>query len=168
MRRHVPVLATVLLASACGYTFGSGLPGLGVRSVALQVAGNSTWRQRLEVDLSVALARELPISTDLVVTDRRRADAVLEVEFVDARERPLLVAGGRPAGDPTPTRTAEGSLEGTVRIRLVRRDGSVALSRVVVDRTEFRDFLGESLLTARSELVDDLARKVALALESEP
>ena len=40
------------------------------------------------------------------------------------------------------------------------------LERRLLDRTEFRDPIGENLTTARSELVVDLARKITLALES--
>ena len=152
--------ALLLFAAACGYTFGSGLPEQGVRSVSLAVVGNETYRQRLEVQLGSALARELPVSTDLVLADRRRADAILQVVFTDARER-TLVTGSR--NDPV----REGALEAAVRMRLVRRDGTVLLERRLLDRTEFRDPIGEDLSSARSELAEDLARKIALALESD-
>jgi len=154
------VVWALLLTGGCGYSFGSGLPEQGVRSVALAVVGNETWRQRLEVELGSALARELPVSTDLVLADRRRADAILQVVFTDARER-TLVAGSR--SDPV----REGALEAAVRVRLVRRDGTVLLERRLLDRTEFRDPIGEDLGTARVELAEDLARKIALALESD-
>ena len=152
--------ALLLLLSGCGYTFGSGLPEQGIRSVSLAVVGNETFRQRLEVELGSALARELPVSTDLVLADRRRADAILQVVFTDARER-TLVSGSRT--DPV----REGALEAAVLVRLLRRDGTVLLERRLLDRTEFRDPIGEDLSTARSELAEDLARKIALALESE-
>lgn len=152
--------ALLLVTCGCGYTFGSGLPAQGVRSIALLVVGNETYRQRLEVELGAALARELPVSTDLVLADRRRADAILEVVFTDARER-TLVSGSRV--DPV----REGALEAAVRMRLLRRDGSVVLERRLLDRTEFRDPIGEDLGSARDELAVDLARKIALALESD-
>lgn len=160
MIRRGMACASVLLLTGCGYTFGSGLPEQGVRSVSLAVVGNETFRQRLEVELGSALARELPVSTDLVLADRRRADAILQVVFTDARER-TLVSGSRT--DPV----REGALEAAVLVRLLRRDGTVLLERRLLDRTEFRDPIGEDLSTARSELAEDLARKIALALESE-
>ena len=49
----------------------------------------------------------------------------------------------------------------------MRRDGTVVIQRRLLDRTEFRDPIGENLTTAREELVNDLARKIALALESD-
>jgi hypothetical protein len=80
--------------------------------------------------------------------------------FTDARER-TLVSGSRT--DPV----REGALEAAVRMRLVRRDGTVLLERRLLDRTEFRDPIGEDLSSARAELAEDLARKIALALESD-
>lgn len=154
-------LGCALLAAGCGYAFGSGLPQQGVRTVALFVVGNDTYRQRLEVELGAALARELPVSTDLTLADRRQADALLQVVFTDARER-TLVTGSRT--DPV----REGALEAAVKLRLVRRDGTLLLERPLLDRTEFRTPIGENLSSARVELAEDLARKIALALESEP
>ncbi|MBL8748763.1 MAG: hypothetical protein JNK78_06355 [Planctomycetes bacterium] len=159
--RTLSALALFALASAaCGYTFGSGLDRIGVRTVALDVVGNETYRQRLEAELSRALSRELPVSTDLRLADRRDADAVVRVVVTDARER-TLVTGGR--SDPV----REGALESAVTMKLVRRDGSLLLERTLLDRTEFRTPIGEDLTSARGELVDDLARKIALALESD-
>lgn len=152
-------VAGMLLASSCGYSFGSGLPAAGVHTVALTVVGNETSRQRLEAELSAALARELPISSDLRLSDRAHADAILEVVVTDVREGTLLPSGGA-------SRVAEGVLAAAVRMRLVRRDGSVLLDRALLDRTEFRDPIGEDLTSARAELVSDLARKIALALEA--
>ncbi len=148
------------MLTGCGYTFGSGLPQRGVRTIALLVVGNDTYRQRLEVELGAALARELPVSTDLMLADRRTADAVLHVVLTDARER-TLVTGSRI--DPV----REGAFEAAVHMRLVGRDGTVLLERSLLDRTEFRDPIGENLTSARAELVSDLARKIALALESD-
>jgi len=154
------IAVPLLVATACGYTFGSGLDRSGVHTVALLVVGNETYRQRLEVELSVALARELPVSTDLRMASPETADAILQVIITGARER-TLVPGDRT--DPV----REGALEGAVRMRLLRRNGEVLIERTLLDRTEFRDPIGEDLSTARAELSNDLARKIALALESD-
>jgi Lipopolysaccharide-assembly len=153
----VPFAALALFATACGYTFGSGLHRHGVRTVALEVVGNDSYRQRLEAELSSALARELPVSSDLELADRSRADAILQVVLTDVTER-TLIAGlqNTPVG--------EGAFEGRVWARLVRRSGEVLLDRRILDRTEFRSPIGEDLGSARRELVEDLARKIALAL----
>ena len=154
-------LALVLAGlGGCGYTMGSGLAAKGVRTVALDVVANDTFRQRLEVELGLALARELPVSSDLVLADRRRADAILKVVFTAADERTLVIGGL-----DSPVR--EGAFEGRVRVQLVRPDGTLLLERAVLDRTEFRSPIGENLTTARQELIEDLARKIALALSTD-
>lgn len=159
MRRALVAGAALAWLASCGYQFGTGWPERGVRTVSLAVVGNETYRQRLEVALSAALARELPISTDLRLAAPGRGDATLEVVLTDAGER-TLVPGSRQ--DPT----REGALEGTVRMRLVAASGAVLLARTVVDRAEFRSPIGEGLEQANDELVGDLARKIALALET--
>jgi hypothetical protein len=149
-----------LLLAACGYTFGTGLPEQGIHTVALRVVGNETYRQRLEVELGSALSRELPVSTDLRLTDLGSADAILRVVITDANERTLVVG-------PRTGPVLEGAFEAGVHVQLLRRDGSVLLRRQLMDRTEFRDPIGEDLTSARNELVSDLARKIALALEAD-
>lgn len=149
----------LLPLAACGYTFGSGLQARGVRTVHVQVVDNATFRQRLEAELSRALARELN-SSGLLPAAADAADAVLEVSLQQDRER-TLVTGGR--ADPV----REGALEAAVRVRLVdRRSGELLVDRQLLDRAEFRDPLGEDLISARAELVQDLARKIALALDT--
>lgn len=165
------LLATATLSS-CGYTFGNGLADYDIRTVAFQVVGNQSYRQRLEVEISRFLARELPVTTDLTLADRSTADAVLQVVLSDVRERTVVT------GSPTPpppggiqdlafSRVREGAIEGSIVLRLVARDGTVKLERELLDRTEFRAGMGENLTSARAELAEDLARKIALALEND-
>ena len=160
---------TAIALTSCGYTQGTGLQLQGIRKVAFQVVGNETYRQRLEVDLSRYLSRQLPVATDLILSDRRSADAVLQVVLTNARERTIVT--GRPAKDappdPTYSRVREGALEGEVLLRLVAMDRTIKLERRLLDRTEFRAAIGENLTTARNELTEDLARKIALALQTD-
>jgi hypothetical protein len=159
-RAHAIAWLAVAALAACGYASGTGLDRLGVRTVALDVVGNDTFRQRLEAELSAALARELPISSDVVLADRRRADAILQVVLTSEEERTLVVG---PRTDPV----REGAFAAAVSVRLVARDGSTLLERQLTDRTEFRSPIGENLTTARAELVEDLARKIALSLAAD-
>ena len=167
---HLLLLSLLALAgNSCGYTFGNGLHEQGIRTVAFQVVGNETYRQRFEVDISRFLSRELPVTTDLVLADRNSADAVLQVVLTDAREDTIVL--GRPATKGPVTqdfpRIREGALEGAMLLRLVGRNGTVLLERTLLDRTEFRAAIGENLTTARAELAEDLARKIALAIEGD-
>jgi uncharacterized lipoprotein YmbA len=152
--------AAAAALTACGYSFGSGMERRGVRTVALDVVGNDTFRQRLEAELSSRLSRELPVSSDLVLADHASADAVLQVVLTAVDER-TLVTGQR--SDPV----REGAFIAAVWVRLVDRNGKVVLERRIQDRTEFRSPIGEDLTTARAELVEDLARKIALSLEAD-
>lgn len=155
---RIAALALALGLAACGYTAGSGLHERGIRTVFVEVAGNDTFRQRLEVALNDALARELTASSDLLPAGRREADAILQLRLGDDREQTLVY------GDRTdPTR--EGGLIAAVDMRLLdRRTGTVVIERRLLDRAEFRSPLGEDIRTADRELARDLARKVALAL----
>lgn len=178
MSRRAHSIAAMLLlgmlSGSCGYTAGTGLSKYGIRTVAFQVVGNHTYRQRLEAEISRELAKELPVTTDLILADRATADAVLEVTLTDARERTIVT--GRPLlNAPNPSspsnlsfpRVREGALESAVWLRLVGRDGTVHLERRLLDRTEFRATIGENVSSARAELAEDLARKIALALETD-
>ena len=78
MKRAAATLLAGLLG-ACGYTTGTGLSERGIESVAFQVVGNESYRQRFEVEISRYLARELPVTTDLRLATRADADAVLQV-----------------------------------------------------------------------------------------
>ena len=86
-----------------------------------------------------------------------------------ARERTAVIGVRDPANpqDRSYPRTREGVLLGAVTVRLVGRDGTVHIDRQILDRTEFRAPLGENLTSARAEMAEDLARKIALALESD-
>lgn len=155
--RAVTLLLTLAVAG-CGYTFGTGLADRGIRTVALTLVGNATYRQRLEAELAAALSRELPVSSDLRLATPAAADATIEVEILEARERTLV-----PGDFAAPVR--EGALAAAVRMRLRHRNGEVLVERVLLDRTEFRDPVGETLATARAELATDLARKIVLSLD---
>jgi hypothetical protein len=161
--------AAGFLLASCGYSFGSGLADYGIHSVAFQVVGNESYRQRFEVQISSFLSRELPVTTDLVLADRNTADAILQVVLTDVSERTIVT--GRPDSDnpsiQSYPRVREGALQGQLLMRLVGQDGTVYLERLLLDQTEFRSSIGENLTSARNEMAEDLARKIALALESD-
>ncbi len=151
-------LAAILTAtsSGCGYSFGHSGGG-GVRTVAIEIAGNDTFWQRREISLTRAVATILPRHTDYVVTGHDRADAVLRVRIETLDPRTLVVGA---------TPLVEGALRYRVHVQLVdRRTGVVHRDRVVLDQAEYRTSIGEGVASAAREADDDLARKIALALE---
>ena len=119
-----PALLVVgLTAASCGYTAGYDLTREGVRTVAVEVADNSTFRQRLEIPLTTELHRALPIHAGLRASEPAQADAVLTVEIVDVQGRSLVQGG---SADPV----REGALLFTVRAVLEdRRTGRVLRDR---------------------------------------
>ncbi len=158
-------LATVLLnalcaglAAGCGYTAGFDLAERGIHSIGLAVAGNETFRQRLEVPLTRDLQRTLPTHTGLSLTSPERADAVLHVDLVDAQGVSLLQGPAHPV--------LEGGLVLTADVVLVdRRTGRAVRRARIRDIGEFRSAIGENLDSVVLEMSADLARKIALALE---
>jgi len=155
-----PIWLCALAAAACGYSSGTGLGDQGIRRVHVTAVANETYRQRLEVELSAAVSRELAVSSDLWPSPRDQADAILEIRIVEEHERTLV------SGDRT-SPVVEGAQAVNLQVRLVDcRTGRAVIDRRIADRAEFRTPIGEDLTSARQELVEDLARKIVLALET--
>lgn len=156
---YLVALVCGLLPVGCGYSLGFAPPA-GVRTVAVQVVGNSSFRQRLERDLTRSVARQISEYSGLRLAPSREADAVLEVEIVAVRNTTLVTGITRPV--------EEGSVDAVARIRLVeRRTGETLVDRHLRDIAEYRVLIGEGESTARSELVTDLGRAIVLALEGQ-
>lgn len=159
--------ALILVAatlSGCGYSMGYHTVG-DVRTVALDVVDNISFRQRVERDLTRAIQRSLSEYTGYRHTDHRRADAILKVELVALRNSTLVTNGATAlSGDTAPVR--EGSLDAIARIRLIERhSGKVLVDTRSRDIAEYRVLIGETESSARRELVSDLGRLIVLALE---
>jgi hypothetical protein len=153
-------LPLALALAACGYTAGLDLSKEGVRSVAVEVAANDSFRQRLEIPLTTQIYEQLPVHTGLHPASMSTADAVLRVEITDVSERSLVQGSVHPV--------EEGALLFQVRAILRdRRTGAVLRDRLVTDRAEFRTPIGETESSATQEAASDLARKIALALEAD-
>ena len=156
-----PLLAALLAVLAgCGYAFGTQTFGASVRTVAVRVAGNATFRQRIEADLTRELRNQMSDYSDLRPASFTTADAVLEVAIDQ-------ITGRRLVGDrQQPVR--EGVLDFDVSIRLIdNRTGALIRDRHRIDRAEFRSAIGEDETSATAEAVSDLARKILLALEGD-
>jgi hypothetical protein len=90
-RASIYTLLLAVLPAACGYTSGFDLASGGTRKIAVQIAGNQTFRQRLEIPLTHELVRQLPIRTGLIITSHSDADAILEVSINDVLDRTLVI-----------------------------------------------------------------------------
>jgi len=149
----------LLVLTACGYTMGFA-GKTGIRTIAIEVVRNETFRQRIERPLTRELYRDLNIYTDYRRAPQATADAILTVTLLDVRNRTLV------QGSVTPVE--EGSLAVVADVRLLdRRSGDVVVDRRIRDIAEYRVPLGENQETAGAELVSDLSRKIMLALEGD-
>ena len=144
--------------SSCGYAIGFQPVVPGIRTVAVQVVSNQTFRQRLERDLTRSIARQLSEYSPYRHAPSNRADAILRVEIVAIRNSSIVIGGGRPV--------REGALDAIVRIQLIeRRTGEILVDTRLRDIAEYRTLIDENETTARPELVSDLGRAIMLALE---
>ncbi len=148
----------LLLASSCGYSLGYQAREAGIRTVALKVVGNKTFRQRVERDLTRAIAEKLTEYSRYRHAPLAQADAVLEVSIVGIRNTTLVLGA--------PVR--EGSIDAVAQIQLKeRRTDRVIVEKLLRDIAEYRTLIGEDSSTARAELVSDLGRRIVLALEAD-
>lgn len=160
MRPALAVAALACCGAACGYQAGFPLRHTGIRTVAVDVVGNQSFRQRLEIPLTRALHEALSVHSALVVTTPDRADARLVVNLEDAQGMALAVGGSAPI--------KEGALELAIAVKLLRLPGGeTVVERRIVDRAEFRVPVGENLASATRESAHDLARKIVLSLEAD-
>lgn len=159
-RATAAVLACGLLTGGCGYAFGFQPVAGGVRTVAVQVVDNVTYRQRFERDLTRSVARQLNEYSAYRHAKPSVADAILRVEIVAIRNSTLVFGRTRPVD--------EGALDAIVQIRLIeRRTGDTLVDTKHRDIAEYRTMISEDESTARREMVSDLGRAIVLALEGD-
>ncbi len=137
-------VAALLSLAGCGYSVGYDNAGPPGRRVAVDVAGNSTFRQRLEIPLTRALVDAVPVYSNMQLSGHRDADQILQVNIENIEGRALVRAG------TTPVR--EGALDYRVRAKLIdARTGEVLKDEIVLDRAEFRIPVGETEASAVAE-----------------
>lgn len=154
------LLPASFAVTGCGYSVGLDTFGsAGVRTVAVDIADNRTFRQGLEVPLTREVFSMLARHSDLTPAPRGQADAILQIVLVEARGEVLV-------RDAHPVR--EGSIDFLAKITLTERStGQVLRQAEVLDRGEFRVTVAETTQSATDEALSDLARKIVLTLEGE-
>ena len=161
-RRPGPLaLAGLAVLGACGYSVGFADHAAPGRTVAVGVVDNRSFRQRIEAPLTRSVLEQLTTHSGMRPASPATADTLLELVLADVTGRSLVGPG---AGLPV----REGALDFAVDIRLVdRRSAALLREARVVDRAEFRGPVGETEASATAEAVEDLARKIVLALEAD-
>ncbi|MBI4614733.1 MAG: hypothetical protein HY720_14070, partial [Planctomycetes bacterium] len=137
--RRVSICMTLLaVATGCGYSVRALSPA-GVRTVAVPVFQNVTYRRLVELPLTRAVVKEIQTKTELAVVEEERADSVLQGTIVDVEQRVVT--------EDLTDRVTEGRI--TLVVNLTWRDartGEVILERTgLVESEEFRPVQGENL-----------------------
>lgn len=155
--RFAAVVLFVLIANACGYVQGYAADSLGIRTVALRTVGNETYLQGIDQALTTRLGADLTAMTGLVPASFDRADAILEVDFVQASGDAMIVGAFGTQ--------REGSVTFVCRARLRdRTSGRILHESRHADRAEYRLAVGEDRSSAYAEAVQDLSRKILISL----
>ena len=140
-------LVTVYAAvSGCGYSVGFQPAAPGIRTVAVEVVGNQSFRQRLERDLTRSIARQLSEYSPYRHAPRSQADAILRVEIVAVRNSSLVIGSVRPV--------TEGALDAVARISLIERRTDVVLVKTLERNVaEYRNHVGSDFIVFIGELI---------------
>jgi len=145
------VLAATTAVSGCGYSMGS-LVRDDIRTVAVQLAENPTFRRQLEFQLTEDLKSAILSRTELRIVEENEADVVLFGRILNVREQVLI----------------ESSVLITVEFRAVdRRDGTEKTVRLT-DRAEFLTGRGENFDSATEESFSDLSEALVYNLLEKP
>ena len=157
---HASLLGWLATLPGCGYAMGFQSVAPGIRSIAVEIVDNLSFRQRLERDLTRSIARQLSEYSPYRHASRSTADAILRVEIDAVRNSALVIGTTRPI--------QEGAFDVIARIRLIeRRTGEILVDTRQRDVAEYRTLIDETESSARRELVSDLGRAIVRALEGD-
>ena len=175
MSRRPPIILLLALALAgCGYGHGSDAPkDLGgyqwrsvyrddVRTVAVPVFGNRSFRRGIEFALSKAVVNQLETTTPYKVVSREHADTILEGEVVDTHIRALSadIQTGLPQEELF-----------IVRVNFTWKD--LRTGKILVDRRRFEQTttyyptLGEGQYVGTQQNVERLAVAIVQELQAD-
>ena len=167
-RRIAALLAPAAVALAgCGYTVGNSFQAP-VRTVAVPVFANESFRRGLEFQLTDQVQREIQLRTPYRIADESAADTRLVGRIVQAEKYPLTPT---PFDDPR-----ELQLHLAVEIRWEDlRSGQVIACQTLpispdafalVSQSAFAPEIGQSRATAEQQAVQNMARQIVDLMET--
>lgn len=158
MRRAWAILALAAALPACGYRWGFVRPE-GVRTVAVQIFENETFRRGVEISLSEEIAKEIAERSAFALESADRADALLRGKITS------IVDGVVQEGPARQVRSA--IVWVSVRAELVDRKSGKPLRAVTLqERGQFVTDNQQDRETATSKAVQRLAQKIVFSLSS--
>jgi len=153
------LFAAVLSLVSCGYSAGPLVPE-GVRTVAVLIFENDTFRREIEVELTRAVAEEFHARTNLrVVGDPAAADLVVRGRISSFSERVLA--------DREHNEVTESSVVVEIVVVLENRVAGTTRSVTLSVREPYSTIKGQTLASARAEAFENLAEKVVYSLEND-
>lgn len=162
------VVGMVLGGSGCGYRFGF-TPLENVRTIAIPMFENNTFRRGLEMRLTKLVAREIERRTPYRVTSSSRADAVLRGTLVRVDESTLMeeTEDGAAATGFTADSVLASDVVIRCKFRLIGSDGTVLVGPVTEKRrAEHIVARNETDQSALQEALADLAERIVWHLEA--
>jgi hypothetical protein len=157
------LLAALAPLASCGYHLGyPARPGL--RTIAVPIAENLTFRRELEFPLTEQIVREIQRRTPLIIRDRGVADATLLVTLTQFKEAVLVEGPNFQVLEKT------GAIY--VDVRLVAHDGRVLVGSLaepahIVETAEFPVQTPDtSVTTVTTNTFARIAQRVVMLLEA--
>jgi hypothetical protein len=166
-RREVFAAAALALLSGCGYVVGNGF-GPEIRSVAVPIFQNDTYRRNIEIQLTEAIHKEIQNRTPFRLAKDGDADTRLTGRIVQVRKD---VLGETRFDDPR-------ELQMTIMVHVTwddLRSGKILAEQQVpispdmipvTGQSEFAPEVGQSLATATQDATTRLARKIVNMMEA--
>lgn len=158
MRNSILFLGLGLLLTACAYRWGFARPE-GVKSVAVQVFENETFRRGVEVSLAEEISKEVSERSGLLLSAANEADALIRGKIENIADNVML------EGPSRQVRSAIVWIQ--IQAELVdRKSGKVLRSVTLQDRGQYLTDNLQDRDTATEKAVRRLAQKVVFSLAS--
>ncbi len=154
---HIGLLLIIcFLASACGYKFsGGGEPPGGIKSINIVTFKNRTSEVGVENTFTSELVNQFITNSDVMVTSRAAADAVMEGSIVAIRSDTISRKG--------PQTSLESRVYMTVDLKLTAKDGKVLwFSKGIAEKEEYGVADDKTTTESnKSAAIKELSKKLA-------
>jgi hypothetical protein len=158
MRHPIAWICTAWLLAGCGYNTGSLMPA-GVKTIAVPMFQNETFRRGLEIQLTDAVVQEIATRTELKIAEEALADSVIEGRIVEVDQATAVE-------DPRDRVTDQ---QVFVKVAFIWRDRNGEVIHEVENLTTTDSFvvpLGQNLDRALRRAFDKMAEAIVNEMEN--